>query len=631
MVDAARQPLIEVKAFTEVEKVEGFVGNFKVTLREKAKYVRADRCNGCAACAKVCPVEIPNYFEMNLAPRKAAYIPMSQSVPLIYNIDMDACIHCYKCVEACGPLEAIDFSMTDKYVDEEIGAIIVATGFSHFDPTPMTEYGYGRYPNVITSMEMERINNSAGPTRGALIRPSDNHPPKTLAFINCVGSRDKRYVESCSNFCCMYSIKNAILVKQMHPGTDVTIYYIDIRTPSKGYEEFYDRARNMGIKFVQGRPAEITEDPVTHNLYITGEDITLGKVIEREFDMVMLNQAAVPQPDQNHMSSVLNVAQSPGGWFMEYHPKLRPMDSPTDGIFFAGACQGPKDIPSSVAQGSAAAARASRILHSDRWDIEPTIAVVWGDRCVSGKGQKCGICERACPYGSIIYEPGKVPEVVTAKCHGCGGCAGECPHDAITQLHYTDAQILAQIRALLATEPEKKILTLRCHWCSYGGADLAGTSHFEYSANERGIKVMCSARMDSDFIYEAYRLGVGALLYSGCHTQDCHYITGQIVGKRRAKRLQTMFERMKMSPGRFRVEWISAAEGDKYARVVNEMQAALDAIPPEDLKAEIERLKPEMAKRLTRMPNIPGVQKALEYTDDLVNIMTTIHLDKADS
>ncbi len=622
MVDAARHPKVDVRTYTEIERVDGFVGNFKVQLREKSRYVHADRCNGCGECVPVCPIEVPNYFEMNLAPRKAIDVPMSQSVPLIYSIDMDACIQCYKCVEACGKLEAIDFSLEDQLVWEDVGSIIVATGYSHFDPSVIPEYGYGRFPNVITAMEIERLNNSAGPTAGDLIRPSDGVPPRRMAIINCVGSRDKRFNPWCSNFCCMYAIKNAILLKQAHPDMDITIYYIDIRTPSKGYEEFYDRARGMDINFTQGRPSLVTEDPETGNLFVHSENKDLGHVIEREYDMVMLNQAAIPQPDADTMSSLLNISQSPGGWFMEYHPKLRPMDSPTDGLFLAGACQGVKDIPASVAQGSAASSRAGRVLHSDEWEIEPVVASVWEDRCISAQGKKCGICAKACPYGAIEVEKGKAAKITTAKCHGCGGCVAECPHNAITQLHFTDAQILAQIRALLADKPEEKILAFRCNWCSYPGADLAGTSHFEYSSNERGLRVMCAARVDNDFIYEAFRLGAGAVLFSGCHSQDCHYITGQPVGSKRAQRLLKQFNKMGMTPGRFRIEWISAAEGDQYARILNEMQATLDSIPKEQLLEEIERLRPTMEKRARRMREAPRVEEALAYADKLKAAMT---------
>jgi heterodisulfide reductase subunit A len=612
MVDAARHPNIELLTYSEVKRVEGFIGNFKVLVERKPRYVIADRCTGCGDCAPVCPIEVPNEFEEGIAPRKAIYIPHSQAVPLVYTIDLDNCIHCYKCVDACGKLDAIDFSQQPKQTWLDVGSIVVATGFDSFDPTPLVEYGYGRYDNVITTLELERINNSAGPTAGRIMRPSDGKMPQSVAFVQCVGSRDERFNIYCSGFCCMYTIKNALQWKQTYPDADITIFYMDIRTPSKGYEEFYQRAREAGIRFIQGRPSRITQEEATGNLFIQAEDQSLGRVVEMEAELVVLSTAAVPRADADDMGSILNISRSPSGFFMEYHPKLRPVDSPTDGVFLAGAAQGPKDIPASVAQGAGAAARAARILSSDTWEIEPIVAHVWEDRCVMAEGKKCGVCATKCPYNAIITEEGQAAHVTPAKCHGCGGCVAECPHNAITQMHFTDAQIFAQLHALLAKEPEKKIVAFMCNWCSYGGADTAGTSHFEYPPFSRGIRVMCSARMDQDFVYEAYRLGAGMVLVSGCHPQDCHYITGQQVGAERFARLAERLEKMGISPQRFRVEWISAAEGAKYAQVMREMHETLQGLDAEALRAENERVRPDLERRLRRIPEIPDVAEALE-------------------
>jgi len=612
MVDAARHPNIKLLTYSEIKRVEGFIGNFKVLVEQKPRYVMANRCNGCGLCAPACPIEIPNEFEEGIAPRKAIYVPHSQAVPLVYTIDIDNCIKCYKCVDACGKLDAIDFSQQPQQTWLDVGSIVVATGFDSFDPSPIEEYGYGRYDNVITTLELERLNNSAGPTAGRITRPSDSKMPNSVAFVQCVGSRDERFNLYCSGFCCMYTIKNAVQWKQTYPDADISIFYMDIRTPAKGYEEFYRRAREMGIRFIQGRPSLITEDPETRNLFIQAEDIGLGQVIELEAELVILSTAAVPRADTEQVSTILNISRSPGGFFMEYHPKLRPVDSPTDGVFLAGAAQGPKDIPASVAQGSSAAARAARILNAETWEIEPIVAHVWEDRCIAAQGKKCGICATKCPYSAIIAEPGKAAQVTPAKCHGCGGCVAECPHNAITQMHFTDAQIFAQLHALLAKEPEKKIQVFMCHWCSYGGADTAGTSHFEYPASSRGIRVMCSARMDQDFVYEAFRLGAGMVLVSGCHPQDCHYISGQRVAAERFDRLTKRLADMGISPQRFRVEWISAAEGAEYARVIREMDETLKSFDPQALKEENERVRPELERRLRRLVEIPRVAEALE-------------------
>ncbi len=605
MVDAARHPKVEILAYSEVLRVDGYIGNFRVEVMQKPRYVIAENCTGDGECADACPIEVPNEFEMGLAPRKAIDVPHGQAVPLIYAIDMDHCIECYQCVTACGHRDAIDFTQEPELLELEVGSIIVATGFDSFDPTVIPEYGYGPYPNVITAMELERLDNSAGPTIGRLIRPSDGREPKSMAIVQCVGSRDQRFNEYCSGFCCMYAIKNAILLKQMIPDMEITIFYMDIRTPSKGYEEFYNRAREMGIRFIHGRPSQITEDPVTRNLFVEAEDQELGEVLEFEVEMVALSTAAIPRADTEQVASSLTLSRSPSGFFMEYHPKLRPVDSPTDGVFLAGAAQGPKDIPASVAQGSAAAARAARVLSSDTWEIEPIIAKVDEAVCVSAQGTRCGLCVGACPYGAISCVTGEAAQITSAKCHGCGGCVAECPHSAITQDHFTDAQVVAQLSELLRDKPEEKVLAFMCHWCSYGGADMAGTSHFEYPAVSRGIRVMCSARMDSDFVLEAYRRGAGMVLVSGCHPQDCHYITGQQIAAKRFERLHRQLERLGISPERFRVEWISAAEGEKYARVITEMNETLDSIPREQILAENREARATIERRLQRWKNSP--------------------------
>ena len=605
MVDAARHPKVEILSYSEVVRVDGYIGNFRVEVLKKPRYVIAENCTGDGECADACPIEVPNDFEMGLAPRKAIDVPHGQAVPLIYAIDMDHCIQCYQCVTACGHRDAIDFAQEPDLIELEVGSIIVSTGFESFDPTVIPEYGFGVYPNVVTAMELERLHNSAGPTVGRLIRPSDGREPKSIAMIQCVGSRDQRYNEYCSGFCCMYAIKNAIVLKQMIPDMDISIFYMDIRTPAKGYEEFYNRAREMGIRFIHGRPSQITQDPMTHNLYVEAEDQELAQVLEVEVDMVALSAAAIPRADTEQVASSLTLSRSPGGFFMEYHPKLRPVDSPTDGVFLAGAAQGPKDIPASVAQGSAAAARAARVLVSDTWEIEPIIAKVDESVCVSAKGTKCGLCVRACPYGAITCVQGEAAQITSAKCHGCGGCVAECPHSAIMQEHFTDAQVVAQVAELLHDNAEEKVMAFMCHWCSYGGADMAGTSHFEYPAVSRGLRVMCSARMDSDFVFEAFRRGAGMVLVSGCHPQDCHYITGQQVAAKRFERLATQLERMGISRERFRVEWISAAEGEKYARVITEMNETLKSIPREQILAENREARPTIERRLQRWKNSP--------------------------
>ena len=601
MVDVGRHANIEIISYADLLSVSGFIGNFKVRIRKNPRYVIAENCTGCGECKDVCPIEYPNEWDMGLGVRKAISVPFDQAVPLVYTVNRDYCIECYKCVDACGARQAINFDQKPEEIELEVGAIIVATGYDIYLPYDNQLFGYGKYTNVLTSLEFERLILAAGPTGGKVVRASDGQKPHSVAFIQCVGSRDTNKYPYCSNFCCMYTLKHVVQLKEKYKeDVEVYVFYMDMRTNFKGFEEFYQRARELGVNFIRGRVSRIFEVPETKNLIIHAEDANLGMPIEVEADMVVLATAAIAKKGTEDIARILNLTRGADGFFMESHPKLKPLDAPTDGIFLAGACQGPKDIPYSVSQGCGAASRAATVLSKPKWKIEPIIAVVDPNKC-RNVTTKCGICAERCPYGAIKAEEKQPAQVITAMCHGCGTCVAECPADAITQMHFTDAQILAQLRTALEKNPEEKILAFLCNWCSYAGADLAGTSRFEYPPTIRPIRVMCSGRVDRDFVLEAFRLGAGMVLVAACHLPyDCHYISGNWKMKARMDALAPMLHKLGLSPERFRVEYVSAAEGVKFAELIREMTEQMNALGKERIKAENEKLRPILENMLKR-------------------------------
>jgi len=594
MTDVGRHPRIELMTLSEVEEVSGYIGNFKVKVRKKARYVDAKECTACDKCAEVCPVVIADEFEWGFSSRKAAYMPFPQAVPAAYLIDMEHClgnepVACSKCVDACDK-RCIDLHMEDEIVELEVGTIIVATGMDIYDPTPLDEYGYTRYENVITNIEFERLICGSGPTDGSLVRPSDRKQPKRIGFIQCVGSRtENRGNPYCSNICCMATVKDSLLIKEHYPDTEIYVFYMDIRAFGKGFEDLFRRSKEEGVLYIRGIPGEVTEDPATKNLRLKVENTTAGRVEEYELDMVVLAVGLEPRKDMKHLSSILNLSHTSDGFVMEAHPKLRPVDAPTPGIFFAGCVEAPKDIKDSVTQAGAAASRSSIILNAGTITSEALKAVIDLDKCTY-----CGVCARVCPYGAITVDvKGKTEAtVVAAACAGCGTCAAECRFDAITMQNFTDAQILAQIDAALDEEPEKKIISFLCNWCSYAGGDLAGVSRLQYPPNNRFIRTMCSGRVDEKFVLHAFEKGAPIVLLSGCHIGDCHYIDANHWTKRRAEKLWSRLEKLGIRPERLQLEWISSAEGARFARVMRNLEDMRQKVTPE----EIEQTKKILAR-----------------------------------
>lgn len=444
-----RHPRIHVMTLSEVEAVEGSIGNFQVKIRGKPRYIDERKCDRCGECLKSCPVDVRDDFTYGLNNRKAIHLPSPHGPDDLPLVDAENCLRfrdqsCDRCQRAC-PQGAVDFGQKERLEQIEIGTIVVATGHDIFDAAEKTELGYGQYDRVITAPQFERLTSPVGPTEGALtIRGAT---PKTIAFVHCVGSRDKRVGnEFCSRVCCTYTAKQALWVREHLPDPEVTVFYIDVRTFGKGYEELYERAQKRGVIYKKGVPSEIFKRG--ERVVLRGEDALMGQPYEKEFDLVVLATGLVPSKGAESLRSLLKLSLGPDGFFMEVHPKLRPLDTATDGIFLAGTCQGPKDIADTLAQAHGAASKAMTALFQGKVAIDPVIAFIDEGIC-SG----CGICEQVCEYGALRLDPyRRMMTINTVLCKGCGACNSACPAGAISLKHFKPDQIMAQVYALCLGE-----------------------------------------------------------------------------------------------------------------------------------------------------------------------------------
>ncbi len=462
MVDCAQHDKIRIFSYSEVEDVKGFVGNFSVTIKKKARYVDELKCTGCGLCTEKCPQKkVPNAFNLGLDNRRAIYIPFAQAVPKVATIDPDYCTmmmsgKCGVCSKVC-TVGAIDYQQKDTFVEERYGAIVVATGFNPIKLDAYEEFAYSQSKDVVTSLELERLMNAAGPNGGTLLRPSDKTHPHTIVFVQCVGSRcdDGKGKSYCSKICCMYTAKHAMLIREKYPDTEVYVFYIDVRTPGKNFDEFYRRAvEEYGVHYIKGMVGKVLPEP-DGTLTVRASDLLDGKQLKIAADMVVLAAAIEPDKSARPLATKLTASMDTNDFFTEAHPKLRPVESPTAGIFLSGACQGPKDIPETVSQASAAAAKVIGLLAKDKLTCNPCVAHSDEMLC-----NGCSSCEKVCPYGAITYSDKefngpnrtkllrRVASVNEAVCQGCGACTVACPSGAMDLKGFSNSQIMAEVDAI---------------------------------------------------------------------------------------------------------------------------------------------------------------------------------------
>ncbi|MCD6431210.1 hydrogenase iron-sulfur subunit [Candidatus Bathyarchaeota archaeon] len=506
MVSVSQHPRIKIITMAEPVALEGMPGDYTVTIRVKPRYVDIEKCTGCDECTKVCPVEVPDEFNLGLTWRKAIYIPYPQGTPRAYVIDTDNClglapIACGKCIEVCDP-GAINYDMQPEEIKLDVGAIILATGYEQISPNDFGEYSYGTHPDIVTNLQFERIMHLG------FKKPSDGRLPKKVAFVLCVGSRalQERAKEYCCKIGCMVAIKQAIMLKKAIPNVEPWIFYQDIRADGKGYEEFYARAREQGVKFVRGLAARVL--PTNDGLIVKAEDTIAGMPVEEKFDMVVLSLGITPRPDTEELAKIFGLHTGPDGFFMERHYKLNPVDSAKEGIFVSGCALGPKDIRESVEEGMAAASRAATFIGQGELEVSPEVPVI--DR---GKCDLCGKCVEICPTKAITIKDSSI-SVTPIACINCGACVPACPKDAIDQNNFREKQLIAQVQGVSLGElKEPKIIAFIERKTAYSSLDLAGTRRLSYIANIRPITVPSCMRIGIKHLLNAFAYGADGVVF----------------------------------------------------------------------------------------------------------------------
>jgi len=531
MAEVGRNPNVNLLTYAEVQEVGGRPGNYNVKVFMKPRGVDVEKCRSCGVCAKVCPESVPDEFNEGLSQRKAAYIEFPQSVPSAYAIDFDACTKCRKCEQLC-PAKAINIDDPGKTVELNVGAIILATGYELYDARNLEIYGYGNYKDVITMMDLERLTSATGPTEG-YIKRTDGSDVRKMAIVLCAGSRDKNYVPYCSRICCMYSLKQAFVLKKML-GIDVTIYYIDVRATGKGYEDLYWRDQEAGVVFVKGKVAEVYRNNSNGKLVVLAEDTLTGETREDEFDMVALATPMVASAGLKELAGKMRVSVGEDGFVTEKHPKLDPVDTLVTGVFACGCALSPKDVRDTVSDGLGAAAKASLFLKGEYVTTSPEKAFVIADLC-----DGCEVCVPVCPVNAIRMEEGKAV-VDPFQCVGCGACVPVCPRDAIDFRNSTARQIFATLRGVLADKEagEVRVVAFVDRNVGYTGLDFLGLDRTNYPENVRVVAVPSTAILGLKHLLSAFAFGAdGVLVIEGSQEIDERFTKKRMIdmGKELAK------------------------------------------------------------------------------------------------